>query len=189
MKKLITTASLFLGLVMASPSWALYISGTLTDVGGIDGFLASDTLANSGAATEKAWVDSVIGGNNSLTYFDSSTVGGPAYWSETTMSGVYAYQFNNSAEPEYYFLKLGVGNSGADNYYLFQNVDDMNYAVVNFGDIFSNSPLDFNFGRISHLAGYGGSGGTSVPEPSAAALMGLGLLMIGVISRRRKQQS
>ena len=194
MKKLITTASLITGLFLASPSWALMISGTMTDVGDADTFIASTTLGNSGNATEKAWVDSVLGGNNTLTYYDDNNgagIGGSQFWSDVTDGGqivddTYAYKFDNGAQPMYYFLKLGTGNSNADDHYLFQNLSDLNYAVVDFGSL-NMGNLSFNIGRISHIGGYGGTP-PSVPEPSAAALMGLGLLMMGLITRRRRKQ-
>lgn len=193
MKKLITTASLITGLVLASPSWALMISGTLTDVGSVDTFIASTTLGNSGDATEKAWVDSVLGGDNTLTYYDDNNgagIGGSQFWSDVTDNGqivddTYAYKFGNGAQPTYYFLKLGVGQSGADDHYLFKNLSELSYAVVDFGSL-DMGDLQFNIGRISHIGGYGGTP-PSVPEPSASALMGLGLLMMGLMTRRRRK--
>jgi len=186
MKKLLTLTGFVAGLVLAAPTWALTINGS-TDVGDADTFLASADLGNSGAATEKAWVDSILGGDNTLTYYDESSA--VNIWTVTDQdAATYALQFGSGAEPEYYFLKLGTGNTGYDTHYLFNNLASLNFAVVDFAALAESSNWDgsyFNLGRVSHIGGYGGT--TSVPEPSTIALMGLGLLGMGAAARRRNK--
>lgn len=60
--------ALLLSMGITNASWAIfltdvYLTDGVTNVGGVDTLLStSTTLANSGQATETAWVDSVLSG-------------------------------------------------------------------------------------------------------------------------------
>ena len=102
--------------------------------------------------------------------------------------------------PGYFLLKFGTGNSGLNDTYFFQNIDELSKLV------FTNEQVNFltgggncnvgngngacNIGRLSHYDTFGGSeggGGSTgnVPEPGTVALLGLGILGL-TATRRRK---
>ncbi len=139
---------------------------------------------------EAEWVSTVLGRTVNINYVDQSSAGD---WHQVIDAvDLWAYELQPGNTPEYYVLKLGVGNSGADNFYLFRNVTEFNWAVISmsemasvFDDTKNDCPargncLTFNVGRISHISSVG-----SVPLPGTLGLMGLGLAGLGFV--RRKQ--
>jgi hypothetical protein len=174
MKNLIT----FL-VLCGAPMWAWSIP--LADVGSIDTFMASTVLSDSSEAGELSWIASEIGSDPAdivLVFKDDD----PAVGDWLLVDGytdVYAYQLASPAA--YYLLKLGVGQSGADTHYLFDNLVDLSWAVVNFADALDGQPVDFNLGRISHITA------TVVPESSTLMLMGFGLLGFAATKRIKRK--
>jgi hypothetical protein len=162
----------------ASSAWALPI-GT---VGAIDQLLASEALPNSGAATEAAWASGILGFD---VQFDSKIDGSNPWTSVSGLAGVYAIDFG-SDDPAYYLVKTGAGSSTGDTHFLFRNLDNLRYGVVDLGDLgFS----DLMVGKISHTTRFDGGGTTSVPEPQMLALFGAGMLGIAMLWRRRVRVS
>jgi hypothetical protein len=176
-------ASLFSGTVNATPIL------TIAEAGGFDTFLASVTLASSGQSVEEAWVASVLNvdlNDISLSFKDSN---GATPWQKLSDGDEdeYYYDFGANTDPEYFLVKLGNGGNNINHsHYLFQNVGDLQYAVVRFLDAgvdFSLSGIGID--RISHTSefSYDDSGITTnsfpAPEPSSIALLALGALGIG----------
>ena len=108
-------------------------------------------------------------------------------WQLVTDSGetdVYAAELNFN--PEYYLIKLGTGNTNLNSHYLFENIGELSYAVINFSDAgLDFTTTSFNIGRISHVGEFGGT--VDVPEPANLALFGLGIAALGL--SRKKQKS
>ncbi len=162
--------------VMASLSclsWSL----SITDVGSIDQFLSSSDLGNSGAATEEAWVESVLGFD---VEYNAGYASSGSDW--TLLDGetdIYAAELTDT--PDYFLIKLGTGGTSLDSHYLFENIGDLAWAVVDF----SEAGIDFTIQNISidRMSHVGEFGSINVPEPSSAILFGLGLL--GLIFQRR----
>ncbi|WNO09878.1 hypothetical protein [Teredinibacter sp. KSP-S5-2] len=155
--------------------WALAI----TDVGGIDSFIASADLGNSGDATEEAWVESILGYDvDYMTSYDS-------FGSDWTLldgeSDVYAAELSGS--PSHFLIKIGTGGTDLLSHYLFENNEDFTWAVVDFSD----AGIDFaenniSISRISHVGEFGDL--IEVTEPSSIALIILGT--IGLMIQRRR---
>ncbi|HEY9134625.1 MAG TPA: PEP-CTERM sorting domain-containing protein [Pseudomonadales bacterium] len=170
-------AALITALVLSTSSWA-YMVGT-TDVGGVDSIFAHNTLADSSAAGEEAWVESLLGYDVAISYKNDATS-----WSlvngETSI-----YASGLSSPTAYYIVKFGNGGiSGLDSHYLYQNLDELMYAVIDL-DLVSTAH-NFNIGRVSHVTEFG-AGTTDVPEPGTLMLLGLGLLgMLGASVRSKK---
>jgi len=61
----------------------------------------------------------------------------------------------------------------------------LNFGVTNWGDTGSNSGLAFAGGRIGNIQIQAGDGGNSIPEPASMAVLGMGLLGLGLHRRRR----
>ena len=159
---------LFAALVLAIPAWS-YTVGAI-DVGSEDTLIASTDLANSGFATEEAWVQSYVPGAT-ITVYDSSLY---SFVLVDGQTDIYAALLQDS--PDYFFLKVGAG-PGETDHYLFQNLAEFNYAVVDF--LAAGINIE-NVGKISHV---GETGGTSVPEAGALLMFGSGL--IGLVGYRR----
>lgn len=155
-------------LAFAVPGGAVTINGG-TNVGSLDTLVDSTELANSGFATELAWVQSFVPGAT-ITVF----AGGVYTWVEADgVNDIWVTPLQDS--PNYFFLKTGAA-PGTDDHYLFQNFDLKSYGVVDFG------PLAIkNIGAISHIGESGGT--TQVPEGSTLMLLGFGLAGVGMLRR------
>ena len=189
MKNYLKRALVVCGLLaLAVPAWSYTIlnptlGGPDINVGGVDTFLDGATLANSSDATELQWVkDTLVTLGLATTEQVASLTLSPNKnvfnFVPTIESGFIASPLQYA--PEYFYLKLGSGNlpAGADDHLLFQNLADLNYAVIDIND------PDFtivNIGGISHVGQVGG--GVSVPEAGALLLFGSGL--IGLVGFRR----
>jgi len=176
MTKLIKATFLMIFLCFSAPGYAL----TIAEVGGVDTFIESATLANSGYQEEQNWIESVLGAGISLdTTYDSNA----SDWQlASDANNVDVYYLELASSSEYFLLKLGNGGVSLDTHYLYQNIGDLSYAVVDFlasGIDFSINGIDV--GRVSHV---GEIGTVIVPEPQSLFLFGAGLLALYV--QRRK---
>lgn len=179
---------------LASSAWA---SVAESEVGSHDTKLASTYLSSAGDGSEQGWLDSLTpsilpdgyvltGRYQPLTTelwqaVDGVTGGWAAYLADLPCGDGFAEDCGTS--PDYFVIRLGAGGSptGTHNYYLFQNLDALDWAYVYSSDFPGVS--DWNIGRVSHIS-VGDEG--SVPAPATLALLGLGALGLG-FSRRRKQ--
>ena len=149
-------------------------------------FIASSNLSNSSAATEEAWIETVLGFNVNYTQLDGSISGG-SNWLQVqdagnnNIAGQYAFQFAPGATPDYYLIKTG-RNSGSPDLrdFLFQNLDNLNWANINL--TLSDGYVITNVGKISHVGIDDVT--TNVPEPAPLALLGIGLVGMMISSRR-----
>lgn len=172
--------------VLATPAAAIPIAV----VGSLDNFLASTTLSNSGAGQEESWISGVLGFAVSIDFKNDETAG--SGWEFVTGSADY-WAHSLATEPAHYLLKLGVGNSGADTHYLFENLAALSWAVIDKAALFGvqalgtrrlrGNPLTFNFGRVSHIAEIDGT--VRMSEPGSISLLMLGFGLLGGLMARR----
>jgi hypothetical protein len=166
---------ILVALVIPGPAWSL----AMTDVGDVDLFRASTTLSDSSDAAEEAWVESILGFDVSLS--DKYDSGGSDWTLLDNEDDVYATALDTS--PNFFLIKLGTGGTSIDSHYLFENIGDLDWGVVDF----SVAGVDFsikNIGidRLSHVDEFDEH---AIPEPSILALIGFGLVGLAFISRRR----
>jgi len=162
MKKTLWRQAKLLGGVAAGLCFAVsaYAIPAAT-VGGLDSIYAQTTLPNSGEATEEAWVSGVLGFTVDLQYKLDAGLS----WQEVDgTDDWWAQELNNS--PEWFLLKLGTGSSGADTHYLYENMSELNYAVIDFSVLNDAAVgLTFNIGRISHVSVFCEEGDNCEPPP------------------------
>jgi len=190
MKKFLALSILvfFIVLLFASSGWCLTI-GAGTNVGGLDDFFAgTKTLANSSESTEEAWIQTVTG-DSTLEYTQYDSV--PVSLSQTNEDAS-AYAFELNGEPDYFLVKWGDGGdpdgSGPLQYVawtLWSNNNLKSFAVFDTADpglLLDGNWVIKNIGAFSH---YGETGAAPVPEPSTILLMGLGLVGLAGIGRKK----
>jgi hypothetical protein len=152
---------------------------TLADVGSVDDLIAQTTLQNSGDDTELTWIAGVLNvDKNTLSYSKITNSSGDNWQLISGTTNIFALDLGS--EPSWFMLKTGAGSAYRN--FLYQNLGELQYAVIDFTELGFSS---INIGKISHVASAGDA--TSVPEPASLAGIGLGLATIAAKLRRRKQ--
>lgn len=171
---------MILAVFLASPGWALNLFD-YTDVGGIDFLEASTDLKNSGKNTELKWINENLQGDVYTYYnkYDYKPTYYEVYDGDTLQEHTYAFELKG--EPEYFLIKFGDGGGDYYSHTLWANNDELDWGVINL------SGLDVK--SISAFSHWGEAGGTApVPEPSTIVLMGLGLVGLAGLGRRKFKQ-
>ncbi len=171
---------------------SLFVSCTasatlIEDVGGVDEFIASATLTNSGDDTELSWVRDILN-DQTITLDDKYDSTGDE-WS-LIEDDIYLTELINN--PSYFLLKFGTGQTGVDTHLLYQNIGDLAYGVIDFSDagIDLLSIKKFHIGKVSHVDEFNANpiphqpqGSTPIPEPMTISLFALALF--GLVRRNR----
>ncbi|MBL8705155.1 MAG: hypothetical protein JNM30_09940 [Rhodospirillales bacterium] len=177
-------AALGLSLAAATAQAAVINAGRFsgTDCGGAGGF-ANCYAETTGVSQDAPGSPAIFKLN-----YGSGSFGNPDFGSFASITGSeFSVSFNTSShvlswdytpgasDPEIHFFTIKQGNS----HYLFY---DLTSPITSF-----TIDLDtLGYNSLSHITWFDtGSTTTSVPGPNALALLGLGLLGLGVAARRR----
>jgi hypothetical protein len=169
------------GLLLFSGS-ALALSVGGEDVGSLDTVRAFANVSSAYAA-QLAWIQSVLGDDYFFSEGDKYNTTGS--WTAVDQDPDY-YALELNGTPEYYFIKLGTGGSDIQyNHWLYTNLADLNWAVVEGPGVWGTTS-NIDILRISHI---GEVGGSPVPEPATALLLGVGLAGLVGFGRKKFQKS
>lgn len=142
----------FMAVTFVPSSWALTIGNApATDVGLLDVFVYASTkneLPNSSPSTEESWIESILGFDVAYAQYPSIAIT-PTNEDPTA----FAWQLAD-LESDYFLVK------NAAFWALFQNVDNLAYAVVDADSGFLPDKMNFGNAAISH---YGVVNGRNPP--------------------------
>jgi len=177
MQTILKLSAILFGLAYSISSAAYTINSYSIDVGNVDDIIATASVGDSfldgnSPANQKIWVESVLGFEVNF----NDKIDGAFSWTQVDDNpNLYAQSL--LTDPAYYLIKLGGGSFTGDTHVLYENFDDLSYAVIDLGLLGQGATIDIT--RISHISEF------SVPEPGTLALFGLGLLGLSFVRRRK----
>jgi hypothetical protein len=184
MRKLVLALFLVNAVIWSIPAHALAISGGTydgTEVGVVDIWLAETNLFNldnSSPDTETAWVNSILNIDNITASWTVKTENVSYYNVTDVNSGIYAFHVNAGWDvplPDYFLIKNSTGAA------LYHNELMYEWGVFDVANLpgFNVGNGDFTISHVSELVG------NTVPEPSISALLGMGLIGMIAVGRRK----
>jgi len=179
MKAIFKLSAILFGLAYSLNSVAYTIDSYSIDVGNVDNIIATASigdpfLAGNSEADQEIWVESILGVD---VNFDDKNDGAFSWTQVDDNPNLFAQAL--ITDPAYYLIKLGSGSFSGDTHILYENFDDLSYAVIDLDLLGQGATIDIT--RISHISEFS----APVPEPGTLALFGMGLLGLSLARRRQ----
>jgi hypothetical protein len=174
-------------LLVSTGSWGYLVGGA--SVGGLDTFIGSEQpLAGTGNPEgETAWANALLSGTGeTVTFTVKSLEDATLIFDTDSDSNIRAFELIGFGDPlvypDYFLVK------NANYRALFENVSESSWGVfdLNFLTLESEGVFNLDGASISHVTEFDASGGVVVNVPAPAALLLLGLGLIGFSVTRRK---
>lgn len=184
-RSLVISMVLSILLAVSAPTWALTVTfeDTLIDVGSID-LKIGETHLLTGEGAELTWAQEILGADITLEAkhdFGEDDHEADDFWLQTSEGGTWAFDFGASG-PDYFLIKTGNNKTNSYVDYLFENISNMSWAVLDLDDIYVSDVLNIN--KVSHLSELEGA---PCPEPGTLLLLGGGLLGLVAYGRGRRK--
>lgn len=174
----LTIVGLILCVFISLPAWSLTIDGGETEVGNVDPIVSKISLKNSSESEEMLWVEEVLGEAVNLSYKND----GNFDWNLVDdKSTIYVQDLETTTE--YYLIKTGNIKNGY-THFLFDNLSDLSYAVIDLTDLGTNLK-NINIGKVSHIAEFSNYTPAPAPEPSTMLLWGIGFVGFAGVYRKK----
>jgi hypothetical protein len=178
-----------LSLAFAAAASFVFIQPAMGQACNTDSFLGAQNLGNSGLATEEAALEALLSGQNAI--FDVKLDQGNAFFHiqvcPTNPNQFYINVAPNS--PGYFVLKFGTGGTTATaDTFFFTNIAELTELVFTTSQVQCliggpGCPNNTNTGRLSHYTLFNGN--QQAPEPGTLALLGIGIIGVALVRRRR----
>jgi len=177
MQSILKLSTILFGLAYSISATAFTIDSYSIDVGDVDNIIATASVGDpfldgNSEANQQIWVESILGFDVNF----NDKIDGAFNWTQVDDNpNLYAQAL--LTDPAYYLIKLGSGSFTGDTHVLYENFDDLSYAVIDLDLLGQGATIDIT--RISHISEF------SVPEPGTLALFGMGLLGLSFMRRRK----
>jgi hypothetical protein len=135
-------------------------------------------LENSGDQSELTWIRTVLD-SDEYVILDKYDVEDYPWETVEGENSIVASKLLGT--PNYFFIKIGNGNIGGSDHYLYENIGELSWAVVDYSKWGYDDIKLVNIGRISHV---GEVSAAPVPEPSTCLLLGFGLIGIAILGKK-----
>jgi hypothetical protein len=193
MKNVVVSAAFLASLVLASTAYADVI-----DYGSVDTLIGDGTSASGGfdkdsstdcgtlslPRCEEAKIEGALGGNyGDLKQIDTTTASWVAVDDGKASTNLVAFDlsaFGFTSNIGVFAIKLGNGNTAGDDFFVFNNLSNFGYALIDLNSLTTAGKYPLTTDMISHIA--------TVPEPASLLLIGVGALTAAAARRRQRSR-